>query len=133
MPVSLAAARRIALSFPGAIELPHFDRPSFRVGEGKKYKIFATLWEDDRRMVAMLTPDQQDELVAESPQVFEPVRGSWGLMGATFVHLRFAKASDVRRALSLAWTKAAPKSLTGDVKPSRSRGGASGTSSRRKR
>lgn len=135
MPVSLAATRRIALSLAHAVELPHFDRPSFRVGlPGKKPKIFATLWIDEGRAVAMLTPEQQDALVESKPAVFSPVQGTWGLLGATFIDLAQASTADVRTALTLAWTKAAPPALRTVKSPkSRSRAGASGTTPRRKK
>lgn len=38
MAVTLAAARRVALSFPGAVQAPHFDFESFRVRERKAPK-----------------------------------------------------------------------------------------------
>ena len=37
--VSIESFRQMALSFPGTVELPHFEKTSFRV----KKKIFATL------------------------------------------------------------------------------------------
>ena len=37
--VTVGTFRQMALSLPGAVELPHFDRASFRVNK----KIFATL------------------------------------------------------------------------------------------
>jgi hypothetical protein len=48
----------------------------------------------------MLTPQIQAEFVADAPDVFLPVAGGWGRMGAT--HIRLAKADherDDRRAV----------------------------------
>ncbi|MBK7374593.1 MAG: MmcQ/YjbR family DNA-binding protein [Chitinophagaceae bacterium] len=45
--VTVGTFRQMALSHPGAVELPHFDRTSFRLNK----KIFATLDEKKRSAV----------------------------------------------------------------------------------
>lgn len=81
--------------------MEHWARPSFRARApgARKPKIFATLWPDEARAVEMRTPEQQEELVERRPAVFEPVHGTWGLMGATFIELVRASTADVRDAL----------------------------------
>ena len=82
--------------------------PDFRVAG----KIFATLgypragW----AMVA-LTPDQQELFVRTNPKAFAPVKGKWGVKGATNVVLRYAPKAAVREALSIAWRNKAPRQL----------------------
>lgn len=98
--------RRAALSLPEAMESAHMDHPDFRV----RGKIFATLWPDDDGVV-MLRPEQQREFMAENPEVFEPVKGGWGRKGATQVHFELVDNETLRRALTAAWHKAAPKKL----------------------
>ena len=49
-PATVADVRAIALSLPGAVEAPHFDYASFRVGG----RIFATLPPDDRHLHAFV-------------------------------------------------------------------------------
>ncbi len=51
----------------------------------------------------MLTPELQAEFVGELPDVFLPVHGGWGRMGAT--HIRLTKASEdvLAGALRAAW------------------------------
>lgn len=51
----------------------------------------------------MLTPEQQAAFVEELPDVFLPIAGGWGRMGAT--HIRLAKASEdvLAGALHTAW------------------------------
>jgi hypothetical protein len=49
VPVSPDEARSLALSLPGAVELDHHGRPSFRVSG----KIFATLWTMERMNVML--------------------------------------------------------------------------------
>jgi hypothetical protein len=51
----------------------------------------------------MLTPEQQAAFVEELPDVFVPVAGGWGLMGATHVVLANANEDVVLGALIAAW------------------------------
>jgi YjbR len=93
--------RKIALSFDGAEEGSHMGAADFRVGG----RIFATLAsEKDGYGNLMLTPEQQGEFVRELPDVFLPIHGGWGRMGAT--HIRLAKANKdvLTGALQTAWT-----------------------------
>ena len=92
--------RRIALSLQGAEEGSHMGNPDFRVGG----RIFATLAHQKLGYGnLMLTPEQQAAFVAELPDVFLPIHGGWGRMGAT--HIRLAKASEdvLAGALRTAW------------------------------
>lgn len=92
--------RRIALSFEGAEEGSHMGAADFRVGG----RIFATLAsQKDGYGNLMLTPELQAEFVEELPEVFLPIHGGWGKMGAT--HIRLAKASEdvLTGALRAAW------------------------------
>ncbi|MBC8105164.1 MAG: MmcQ/YjbR family DNA-binding protein [Anaerolineae bacterium] len=103
--------RNIALVLPEALESSHMDHPDFRV----RKKIFATLGHPDKTCgMVKLTPEQQDEFVANDPEVFQPVSGGWGRQGATTVHLKPANENIVRRAMIAAWRNTAPKSLTKD-------------------
>jgi hypothetical protein len=92
--------RRIALSFEGAEEGSHMGAADFRVGG----RIFATLASQKEGYGnLMLTPEQQAEFVRELPEVFLPIHGGWGRMGAT--HIRLAKANEdvLVGALRTAW------------------------------
>src|ERR1700681_4635867 len=100
--------RKLALSFPEAIESAHMDHPDFRV----RGKIFATLGYPDKDSgVVKLTPDEQREFVRRDPNVFQPVKGAWGRRGGTSVHLPSAKLDKVREAFGAAWRNTAPKRL----------------------
>ena len=84
------------------------SHPDFRV----RGKIFATLgFPDESWAVAKLTLDQQQEIVARDPDVFQPVKGGWGHHGATNVFLAKAKSAAVRKTLTIAWRNVAPKRL----------------------
>jgi YjbR len=92
--------RRIALSLEGAEESSHMGAPDFRVGG----RIFATLASEKQGYGnLMLTPELQSEFVGDLPEVFLPVHGGWGRMGAT--HIRLLKASEdvLAGALRAAW------------------------------
>src|ERR1035441_6598557 len=81
--------RRIALSFEGAEESSHMGAPDFRIGG----RIFATLASEAQGYGnLMLTVEHQTAFVEEQPDVFLPIHGGWGRMGAT--HIRLAAANE---------------------------------------
>jgi hypothetical protein len=100
--------RKLALSFPEALEESHMSHPDFRVAG----KIFATLGPDDAWGMVKLTPAQQATFIQEEPAVFHPATGAWGKRGSTIVRLPSANEPSVRRALIAAWNNTAPKRLT---------------------
>jgi hypothetical protein len=80
----------------------------FRVGG----KIFATLGAPDASFGAlMLTPEQQQAFVETHPKAFVPVKGGWGLKGATNVVLARATEKTLLPGLAAAWRNRAPKTL----------------------
>jgi hypothetical protein len=97
--ITTKAFRKLALSFPGATEAPHFERTSFRVGT----KIFATLMEKTSVATLRLTPEQQTVFMEMARQAFTPVPGKWGLQGWTFMDLDKAKKAIVMEALDIAY------------------------------
>jgi len=98
--MTVADFRRIALSLEGAEEGSHMGSPDFRVGG----RIFATLASQKQGYGnLMLTPEQQDEFVAELPEVFLPIPGGWGRMGATHVRLSAVNEDVLAGALRAAW------------------------------
>jgi hypothetical protein len=104
------AFRKLALSLPDAIESAHGGHPDFRVGK----TIFATLGYPDQTFAMIkLTPDQQALFIELAPGMFVPVKGGWGLRGATHVRLAAADAARVKRALTAAWEHIAGKKPAG--------------------
>ena len=72
----------------------------FRVGG----HIFATLASvKDGFGNLMLTPEIQADFVAEAPDLFVPVAGGWGRMGATHIRLAEANQDILTGALHTAW------------------------------
>jgi hypothetical protein len=99
--------RNLALELPGTVESAHMNHPDFRVGG----KIFATLGPREEWGMVKLTPEQQSAFVEAEPAAFEPVKGSWGVKGATKVNLESAHEPGVSRALDTAWRNTAPDAL----------------------
>jgi hypothetical protein len=92
--------RRIALNLGGSEEGSHMGHADFRVGG----HIFATLASADQGYGnLMLTAEQQAAFVEELPEVFVPVKGGWGRMGATHVRLATASEDVLAGALRTAW------------------------------
>jgi hypothetical protein len=86
----------------------------FRVGG----RIFATLASEKQGYGnLMLTPEQQAEFVQEMPEVFLPIKGGWGRMGAT--HIRLAQATEdvLVGALHAAWKLRVEKNAKPKNKP----------------
>jgi hypothetical protein len=95
-----AAFRKLALSLDGASEGAHGGHADFRAGG----RIFATLgYPDGGWGMVKLAPEQQQVLVAAEPAMFRPVKGTWGLRGATSVRLSAADSRTACSALTMAW------------------------------
>ena len=102
--------RRIALSLPGAEEASHMGAVDFRVGG----RIFATLASQKQGFGnLMLSLEQQQDFVAEQPDIFLPIPGGWGKDGAT--HIRLARANEdvLAGALRAAWQLRVEKNAKG--------------------
>lgn len=98
--------RKIALSMPEAHEAPHFHMTSFRVGK----KIFCTLHDPEPRIMLKLDPEDQANLV--DGVAIEPVPGSWGRKGSTFVWFEKLQPERLPGLMRTAWAKVAPARLS---------------------
>jgi hypothetical protein len=106
--MTAAGFRRIALRLPEAVEGSHFGNADFRVGG----RIFATLALESKGFgVLLLTPEQQGGMVEDAPDVFSPVPGGWGRMGATRVRLAKVAPDILEASMRMAWRRRAPKRL----------------------
>jgi hypothetical protein len=100
--MNAADFRRLALLLDGAEEGSHMGSVDFRVGG----RIFATLAHQDQGYGnLMLSPEQQAAFVEEQPDVFLPIAGGWGRMGATYVRLAVATEDILAGALHTAWKR----------------------------
>ena len=92
--------RDLALGFDNSEESAHMGAADFRVGG----RIFATLAHEHIGLGnLMLSPELQQLLIAEAPQVFLPVAGGWGRQGATHIRLAEATTQQLLRGFQLAW------------------------------
>jgi hypothetical protein len=107
--------RRLALLLEGAEEGSHMGAADFRVGG----RIFATLASVKQGYGnLMLSPEQQAAFVEEQPDLFLPVAGGWGRMGATHIRLASANEDALAGALRTAWKLRIEKnSKAGKSKP----------------
>jgi hypothetical protein len=121
--------RRIALKLPGAEEKSHMGSPDFRVGD----RIFATLASQGQGYGnLMLTPEQQTAFIEEAPDIFLPIAGGWGRMGATHIKLAAATEEVLAGALHTAWKLRKEKNDRTAHKTSARREGARGPKPGRK-
>ena len=97
--------RRIALSFEGTTEAPHFDRAAFKVK-----RIYVTLAADGKTANFKFTPDQQDFKCLLAPKAFQPVAGGFGRQGWTTAKLSELSVAELRQALEDARQHALPTS-----------------------
>lgn len=109
-----AELRKIALTFPHAIQRPHFDWASFRVDKPKG-KIFATLPPHHEFTNVFLTPEEQAMLVEAGPGIFFKVPNKWGDKGATSIRLAQVDALTLKSALALSWRHATPAKFHGEL------------------
>ncbi len=75
--------RMLAKSFPGVEEMPHFEKPSFRINK----KIFATLNQKENRACVKLTESDQYIFTLVDKSIVYPVPNKWGLQGWTLINL----------------------------------------------
>ncbi len=98
--MTAADFRRIALSFEGAEEGSHMGATDFRVGG----RIFATLASvNEGYGNLMITPELQAAFIADRPDLFLPIHGGWGRMGATHIRLAEADEDTLTGALHTCW------------------------------
>lgn len=95
---------RIALTFPGAAQYPHFDRIAF-----KARVTFATLAPDRLTANLKLAPDEQALKCAVAPDAFSALPNAWGRRGWTEALLAALVVRELEAALALAYAHAAPR------------------------
>jgi hypothetical protein len=92
--------RDLALGFEDSEESTHMGAADFRVGG----RIFATLAHEHLGFGnLMLSPELQQSLIAEAPEVFLPVSGGWGRQGITHIRLADATPEQLLKGIQFAW------------------------------
>lgn len=106
--VTIESFRQMALSLPGVIELPHFERTSFRVnlpGKQGVNKIIASMDEKKKIAVLMFSPLEQSVFCAFDKSIIYPVPGGWGRKGATIFELGKIKKAMMKDALQVVYNE----------------------------
>jgi hypothetical protein len=91
---------KLALSFPGTAQKPHFERIGFNV-IGKR--MFATYLAKDNTANIFLTPDEQATFCKMDTENIYPVPNKWGEKGATTFDLNKVPKEFVLEALLSAY------------------------------
>lgn len=97
--------KNLALSFPGIISQPHFDRTAFKI-EGKR--IFATLHEKNESANILLSLPEQ-KLFSEINQLIYPIPNKWGTHGWTTFEIKNLERDVVFEALRSAYEEVLKK------------------------
>lgn len=95
--------REIALSMPNSIEMPHFDKASFRVNK----KIFATLNSERNIATIKLNAVDQNVFASVNPGIIYPVPNKWGKQGWTHIDLKKVRKNTLIDALTTSYYGAA--------------------------
>jgi predicted DNA-binding protein (MmcQ/YjbR family) len=114
--VSIDTFRKLALSFPGATEEPHFEKTSFRV----KKKIFATYDDINNRACIKLSEIDQDVFSSADKTSFYPLENKWGKQGWTLIEMKKVPKDLFIDALQTAYCEVAPKKLADLIRPNKS-------------
>ena len=100
--ISEDAFIKMALSFPGASQGPHFDRIGFKV-LGKR--MFTTYLANNNTANIFLTPVEQRLFCKMSPGNIYPVPNKWGEKGATTFELSKVPKETILEALLSAYNE----------------------------
>ena len=98
--------RRFALSLPDAVEAPHFDYASFRIGG----RIFATVPPDRAHVHVFVGEEHRQPALALHPGFIEKLPWGRRIVGVR-IALAQAEPAVVEALLRHAWAAKAPKRL----------------------
>lgn len=97
--------REIALSFPDAVEQPHFEKTSFSA----KKKIFATYSTHDQRACLKLSETDQSIFCSFNKAIIYPVPNKWGKQGWTLFEIHKLEKEMLEAALETAFKEVTKK------------------------
>ncbi|HEY5465255.1 MAG TPA: MmcQ/YjbR family DNA-binding protein [Hanamia sp.] len=97
--MNLEEFKEMALSFPGTVSQPHFDRTAFKI-TGKR--IYATLHEKSQSANILLSTAEQ-KIFCSIDKAIYPVLNKWGDQGWTTFEINKMERAVVLDALSSAY------------------------------
>ena len=109
--VGVAAACRLALAMPGAVEGPCYGTPGYRV----RGKLFARVHDDGATMVVGIDREMRAGLLEANPAAFY-VTDHYRPYDWMLVRLSAVTKEELEDMLRLAWSRKAPKRLVAAAK-----------------
>jgi hypothetical protein len=103
-------ARKLALSLPEAVEAPHFEMLSFRIGK----KIFATVPPESDFVHVFVDEEEIRAAILEHPKVCDALMWGQKLAGVRVRLAALRKPAILEALLRSAWKRKAPKRLLKD-------------------
>jgi len=91
--------QKLALSLPEVIELPHFDKPSFRISK----KIFLTHNTKENRVCVKLSELDQSVFCSDPSGSIYPVPNKFGKRGWTLINLKTVHPDLLKDAITCAY------------------------------
>ena len=104
--------RQIVLALPKTTEIPHFEKPSFKVAG----KFFAFLNLKENRATLKLSMEEQDLFCVFDKNVMYRVPNRWGKLGWTHINLKTIPEEMCKDALTIAYCEVAPQKLSDAIK-----------------
>ena len=107
MPITEAILRKVALSFPGAHEEPHYGQPSYKIEK----KFFVRLRSEDASIVWMVDSiDERDALIEMDPKTYF-ITDHYKNYPSVLVRISRLNEAMLRKMLERRWRAIAPKKL----------------------
>lgn len=103
--ITASTVRQMVLKFDHVEEVPHFEKPSFRI----RKKIFATLDVKHHRVCLKMTEVDQDLYTLAGQGSVYPVPNAWGKQGWTYFELTKVRKKLLGEALSAAYLHVSKK------------------------
>jgi hypothetical protein len=97
--ITLEGFRKMAMALEMVVEVPHFEKTSFRI----KGKIFATLNSKEYRACVRLSEIDQSTFCSFDASVIYPVPNKWGKYGWTLINLKKIRKSMCEDILNTAY------------------------------
>lgn len=125
MPITPAQLKKVALSFPGAIEASSYGQPAFKIEK----KFFTRLRHEDDSIVWIVDSiDERDALLEMDPKTYF-ITDHYKNYPSVLVRMSRLTEAMLRKMLERRWRAIAPKKLIkarDGAPPLRKRGGKSG-------
>ncbi|MBD3918408.1 MmcQ/YjbR family DNA-binding protein [Paenibacillus sp. PR3] len=104
--LSITEIRELALSMPGAEEVEHWGKPSFRMNN----KIFAVIQDDKKTLTVKTTKEERAFYIQNDPDSYS-IPDTFSNLNYMHIKLESAKDAEVKDCIRDAWGCVAPKKI----------------------